>query len=101
LNLFRPSPEVLEQLTNACDPATFGINDQDVYDESYRKAGKLSAGEFSTGLDVGNLVKIVRNNLLCGMQAQKPVRAELYNLNVYGHLLFSSPIIVTDVALCR
>jgi hypothetical protein len=85
LNLFRPSPEALEHLANACDPATFGKNDQDVYDESYWKAGKLSAGEFSMDLDVGNLIKIVRNSLLCGMQAQKPVRAELYNLNVYGH----------------
>ena len=84
MNLFHPSPEALERLADACDPATFGINDQDVYDESYRKAGKLSAGEFSTGLDVVNLIKIVRNNLLRGRQAQKPVRAELYNLNVYG-----------------
>jgi hypothetical protein len=87
LDLFRPSPEALERLANACNPATFGINNQDVYDESYRKAGKLSAGEFCMGLDVVNskLIKIVRDNLLCGLQAQKPVRAEMYNLNVYGH----------------
>jgi hypothetical protein len=90
LNLFRPSPEALARLANACDPATFGINNQDTYDESYRKAGKLSAGEFCTGLDVVNskLIKIVRDNLLRGMQARKPMRAELYNLNVYGHSYF-------------
>ena len=58
--------------------------------------GKLSAGEFSTGLDVGNLIKIVRNNLLCGMQAQKSMRT-LQSECIWS-LSFSSPILVTDVA---
>lgn len=34
-----------------------------------------------------NLVQIVRGGLLHGMEAQKPIRAELYNLNIYGVVL--------------
>ena len=87
MNLFRPSRDALERLASACDPATFGKNNEDVYDEAYRKAGKLSSGEFCPTLDVDNckLVKIIRENLLRGSKAQKQVRVELYNLNVYGH----------------
>ena len=88
LNLFRPSSESLERLVEACDPATFGRNHEDVHDESYRKAGKLSTDAFTIGLDIVNsqLVNVIRNNLLRGLPAQKPIRAELYNLNVYGCL---------------
>ncbi|KAF8336032.1 hypothetical protein F5887DRAFT_988340 [Amanita rubescens] len=90
LNLFHPSQEALQQLSRACDPATFGLNKEDVYDESYRKAGKLSSGEFCPTLDVVSckLMNIVRENLLYGHQAQRQVRAELYNLNVYGENSF-------------
>ena len=32
--------EQLEHLSETCDKATFGLNKEDVLDESYRKAGK-------------------------------------------------------------
>ncbi|KAK3706750.1 hypothetical protein LTR37_012595 [Vermiconidia calcicola] len=38
----------LEELVNACTPATFGRGGEDVYDESYRRAVALSAGDFMT-----------------------------------------------------
>lgn len=38
----------LEQLITACQPATFGRGGKDVYDETYRRAGALSAAEFMT-----------------------------------------------------
>ena len=36
-----------QDLSHACSPATFGLNNQDVLDESYRKAGKLDVGKFA------------------------------------------------------
>lgn len=31
-----------------------------------------------------NLISIIRRGLSRGLEAQKPIRAELYNLNIYG-----------------
>lgn len=89
LSLSHPSSESLELLVEACDPATFGKNKEDVYDESYRKAMKLNAGSFVVGLDVVRLglIEIIRENLILGEESGRPVRAELYNLNVYGHYI--------------
>ena len=44
--------EALNQLERACEPATFGRNDEDVLDETYRKAGKMDSDNFLLGLDV-------------------------------------------------
>ena len=90
ISLFYPSSESLELLDKACDPATFGRNKEDIYDESYRKARKLDVGSFMIGLDIVRLglIKIIRENLVLGEEAAKPVRAELYNLNVYGGILY-------------
>ncbi len=68
---------------------TLGFKGEDVYDESYRKAGKLDWTSFRPMLNISSLglVSIVRDGLLHGMEAQKPIRAELYNLNVYGVVL--------------
>ena len=87
ISLCDPPSEALELLAKACDPATFGRNKDDVYDESYRKAKKLNAGSFIVGLDVVKLglIDVIRENLILGEKSAKPVRAELYNLNVYGH----------------
>ncbi|KAF8337269.1 hypothetical protein F5887DRAFT_984695 [Amanita rubescens] len=86
IDLYRPSNESISNLVNACEPATFGFKGEDVYDECYRKAGKLDCTSFRPMLDISSLglVEIVRDGLLHGMEAQKPIRAELYNLNVYG-----------------
>lgn len=90
-SLLNPSLESLERLVKACDPATFGRNKEDVYDESYRKARKLNVGSFMVGLDIVRLglIKIIRENLVLGEASAKPVRAELYNLNVYGGIYFT------------
>lgn len=75
----------MEQLSNACQPATFGVNQKDVYDESYRKAGKLDEENFASKFILQNsgLLDIVRSELLEG-QNNKAITAELYKLNVYG-----------------
>ncbi|KAH8088919.1 hypothetical protein BXZ70DRAFT_1011431 [Cristinia sonorae] len=77
--------EDLDLLEKACDAATFGRNDQNVLDETYRKAGKLDASNFASGFDihVSGLPELIANKLLDG-QGNMRVRAERYKLNVYG-----------------
>ncbi|KAJ7092266.1 hypothetical protein B0H15DRAFT_777606 [Mycena belliarum] len=42
----------LSALASACKQATFGVDQLDVLDESYRKAGKMDLSKFSTRMDV-------------------------------------------------
>ena len=78
--------EQLKHLSETCDKATFGLNKEDVLDESYRKAGKLDSSNICTKLDPerSGLINIIRYNLLQGNASTKPIKAELYKLNVYG-----------------
>ncbi|PVH74564.1 hypothetical protein DL98DRAFT_351955, partial [Cadophora sp. DSE1049] len=97
-----PSPILaLTPLLRACAPATFGHADRDVLDETYRKAGKLDAENFSTNFhpaDFG-ILDAIKQTLLpglngtgmgtaidvgCGREEHWGVRAELYKLNVYS-----------------
>jgi len=81
----------LEQLTQACEPASFGMNQDNVLDESYRKAGKMDSECFSLMLDPvhSDLLEIIRCYFFEGTQSTKNIKAELYKLNVYGmHLIF-------------
>ncbi|KAI0345626.1 hypothetical protein BDW22DRAFT_1353163 [Trametopsis cervina] len=81
-----PSEDDLKALAEACDPATFGRADQDVYDESYRKAGKLNATHFAINFHPGpaGLLDEIRDVLLEGYNFDTEITAELYKLNVYG-----------------
>ncbi|KAG6919259.1 hypothetical protein DXG01_008055 [Tephrocybe rancida] len=49
-----PEPE-LEALAQACVPATFGGNTDDILDETYRKAGKMDVDNFPLQLNVEKL----------------------------------------------
>lgn len=95
INLSQASEEDLLDLSRTCDAATFGRNQEDVLDESYRKAGKLDSTDFATFFDPvrSGLVEIIRGNLLEGHDDSKPVYAELYKLNVYGKPLPSSTLL--------
>jgi hypothetical protein len=67
------------------------VKQEDVLDESYRKAGKMDSERFSLRLDPfhTNLVKIIRDYLLEGTKSTTNIKAEQYKLNVYGtHLVF-------------
>ncbi|KAJ3503549.1 hypothetical protein NLJ89_g8381 [Agrocybe chaxingu] len=78
--------EQLEKLANACQPATFGLGQKDILDESYRKAGKMDAAAFATHfspLQLG-VVDSIGDSLFQGRRDSKQIRAELYKLNVYG-----------------
>ena len=81
----------MEQLAQACEPASFGKGNEDVFDETYRKARKMDSELFSPMLDpsLTDLIKIISANLLEGNQATRTIKTELYKLNIYGrHLIF-------------
>ncbi len=84
------SEDDLRQLAEACDPATFGMDDKDVLDLSYRTAGKKDRNDFMTALDLerAGLMDTIRYDLLDGEKGLRPIYAELYNMNVYGSSIF-------------
>ncbi|KIM35884.1 hypothetical protein M413DRAFT_324542 [Hebeloma cylindrosporum] len=85
LNFNQPTDSQLDALSQACQPAPFGVDEQDVLNEAYRKAGKMEPSAFSTQFSPSSLgiVELIRETLLQGRSA-KSVRVELYKLNVYG-----------------
>ncbi|KAI1787728.1 hypothetical protein LXA43DRAFT_1163304 [Ganoderma leucocontextum] len=86
LDLSNPTLSALAHLETTCDPATFGVDNRDVLDESYRKARKLDSQCFAFNLDVerAGLLEAVRMALFSGRDERKAIHAELYKLNVYG-----------------
>ncbi len=92
----------LDALANACEAATFGRsasfirdsassnhshrNQEDVLDLTYRKAGKLDRVDFALNLDIvqSGILEAARRALFDWEDTVRPVRAELYKLNVYG-----------------
>ncbi|KAJ7190584.1 hypothetical protein GGX14DRAFT_407921 [Mycena pura] len=78
----------LVDLAASCQQATFGVDQKDVLDETYRKAGKLDTQKFATRFDVAasGLLDAISPDLLDGQKADdgKVIRAEMYKLNVYG-----------------
>ncbi|KAI0352550.1 hypothetical protein OH77DRAFT_1408736 [Trametes cingulata] len=87
VDLTNASLEELQHLAQTCDPATFGVDQMDVYDETYRKAGKLDRRDFSLNFvpQEAGVLEAVRAELLVeGRKSTDNIRAELYKLNVYG-----------------
>jgi hypothetical protein len=67
------------------------MNQENVLDETYCKAGKMDSECFTPMLDPvhGDLLENIRTNLLEGTRSTKKIKTELYKLNVYGaHLTF-------------
>ena len=78
----------LDLLTAPCAPATFGRGNEDVHDESYRKAVKMDVSNFAVQLDVAGsgILGAVEDQLLWhGKAENKYIRAELSKLNIYGN----------------
>lgn len=83
MNIRNPEDTQVQLLAKLCEPATFGRNQEDLLDETYRKAGKMDIENFALSLDLGQLQipeKIASELLVDG----RPFRWELYKLNVYG-----------------
>lgn len=71
------------KLIEACEPATFGRSQQDVLDESYRKAGKLDPADFLTDFCPYQTGIIDEIEKMLGVGAQgNRIHCTLYNLNV-------------------
>lgn len=82
----------LNDLLKACSPATFGLDGEDVLDETYRKAGKLDRSQFSTDfhphdhgiVDAINQILLpdFRSPGMKGRGEHRGVLAEQYKFNV-------------------
>ncbi|KDQ14659.1 hypothetical protein BOTBODRAFT_32412 [Botryobasidium botryosum FD-172 SS1] len=86
IDLSGPNENQVKALADACTKASFGMNQQDILDETYRKAGKIDNNHFALNFNpvATGLLERVRGELL-GLQFEVPnIRAELYKLNVYG-----------------
>ncbi|KAI1491165.1 hypothetical protein F5X96DRAFT_490204 [Biscogniauxia mediterranea] len=79
----------LTALVKDCQPASFGYQGKDVYDEKYRKATKLDCSDFSTSFCpytlgiIDTIAQVLLPNAPGG-NSRTGVRAELYKLNVYS-----------------
>ncbi|KAK3328729.1 hypothetical protein B0H66DRAFT_532 [Apodospora peruviana] len=78
------SQHAFTQLLSACEPATFGRGNEDVLDESYRKAGKLDAERFSTDFNPYEYGVVDAISRSLAQRDHYGIRAELYKLNVYS-----------------
>ncbi|KZT24053.1 hypothetical protein NEOLEDRAFT_1135586 [Neolentinus lepideus HHB14362 ss-1] len=87
IDLSKATDDDLQELAQACTPATFGRNNEDVLDESYRKAGKLDTSDFAANffpLSCEDIVCVLREHLLEGHDTNRSIKTELYKLNIYG-----------------
>ncbi|KAF8834700.1 hypothetical protein BDN67DRAFT_1072631 [Paxillus ammoniavirescens] len=93
INLLSATEAELDALTKACQPAMFGRNEEDVFDESYRKAWKMDESDFMTNFNPqkAGLVDTIRSELLGRADEKRPINLELYKLNVYGKGSFFKP----------
>lgn len=91
--------DALQQLVQACSPATFGRGGEDVLDTSYRKAGKLDEDKFLSSFhpaDFGilnHVEQILLPSVSTDMENKlqfRRIAAELYKLNVCSHTLDSN-----------
>ncbi|KAF9442838.1 hypothetical protein P691DRAFT_797966 [Macrolepiota fuliginosa MF-IS2] len=80
-------------LSDACGPAGFGLGQENVLDDSYRKAGKLDEGKFSWNFnpDHGSFASEVATGLFPWNTLNQGIRFEMYKLNVYGEGSFFKP----------
>jgi hypothetical protein len=90
---------LLEPLVASCQPATFGRNNEDILDESYRKAGKLDRSQFSLSLDGAESVSLEKaGEQMFELEGdvsgnRHDIEVELYKVNVYGMFnVFAQPL---------
>ncbi len=73
----------IQQLVDACSVASFGIDDQQVTDRSYRDAYKLDPDLFTSTFQLSN-TPILGEITTTTVPNSHHIRAELYKLNVYA-----------------
>eukprot|EP01087_Luapelamoeba_hula_P007830 TRINITY_DN1922_c0_g1_i2.p1 TRINITY_DN1922_c0_g1~~TRINITY_DN1922_c0_g1_i2.p1 ORF type:complete len:713 (+),score=127.49 TRINITY_DN1922_c0_g1_i2:1-2139(+) len=77
------SPTQLQPLINACEPATFGRDGEEVHDKSYRDAWVLDTERFTVaGFDPSD---DILHDIHTVMVPHAPaIYSELYRVNIYG-----------------
>ena len=87
LDLLSATEEELKDLSNACDPAKFGVNQENVLDETYRKAGKLDLDNFALNFSPEQLgfSDIIRKALLT--PNKNDIIFERYKINEIGGIM--------------
>ena len=86
--VFPATTEQMEKLTSDCDPATFGVGNEDRLDVEYRSAWKLDNSKFATSFHPfdSDMMEVVKQLLFpeaVHLGVNEPVIvAELYKLNV-------------------
>jgi len=68
-----------------------------VYDETYRKAGKMDASNFIPHFDPvsAGLIRTIESQLVPTQgERERSIKAEIYKLNVYGNLTSPLPMSV-------
>ncbi|KAF9233795.1 hypothetical protein BU15DRAFT_53419, partial [Melanogaster broomeanus] len=85
-DLANATPGDLRELAQAFRPETFGRNQEDVHDETYRRALKLGTEAFSTPFSTERAgpVEFIRRELLEGESDSRNIRLEMYKLNIYN-----------------
>ncbi|KAL1716871.1 hypothetical protein EV715DRAFT_292755 [Schizophyllum commune] len=94
IHLGQSTEEKLASLVATCKPATFGLKQQDVLDETYRKAVTLNNTMFASLLKPAGygLINTIRDQLLQeGAESTKQIAHEVYRLNVYEQGSFFKP----------
>ncbi|KAI6095168.1 hypothetical protein EDD16DRAFT_1475638, partial [Pisolithus croceorrhizus] len=90
--------------------ATFSVNNESVYDESYRKVGKMNFADFATSFDIkdSGQTDVVRQELLEGVDDDREIKMDCISSMSYGkdsffkahkdtprdQTMFSSPVFV-------
>ncbi|KAK7687706.1 hypothetical protein QCA50_008922 [Cerrena zonata] len=89
--------EELQHLLKTCEQATFGVNQESVLDEQYRKSRKLDTAHFSPLFDVNgiNLTGLLRREFLPDKLHDVDIRIARYKLNVYEPGSFFKPHVDT------
>ena len=101
VDLATATSEQLDCLAEACEPATFIQDEENIHDETHLKAGQLNAANFATKFDPTRcrIVDMLQSRMVeegYYRRAGFGVRAELRKLNVYGALFISSRYLFID-----
>ena len=85
---FPATPQEMEKLSSGCDPASFGVGNEERLDTEYRSAWKLDNAKFAISFHPydSDIMEVVKQLLFSGaihLGALEPIIvAELYKLNL-------------------
>ncbi|KAG9308471.1 hypothetical protein JVU11DRAFT_11813 [Chiua virens] len=84
IDVSNATPDDLDAMYRVCKPAEFGRGKESVFDESYRKAGKMDLNAFATQFDPRSLGIHEQVSKALLPEKHGMMDMELYKLNVYG-----------------